>query len=116
SRLALLLRRIEGFEDSSLRIGQGGVIVETDTVNLPEIEMIGAQTAQRLVEHLQGEGGAPAMRADFRHEKDLVAAASKRPPHPLLGLAGVVFPAIVEKPDAGIDGAMNKANGLGDGL
>ena len=34
---------------------QLGIVVEGDTVNLPEIEVIGLQPLERLLEHLHGE-------------------------------------------------------------
>ena len=56
--------------------------------------------------------GAAAVGADLGHEEDLVAPALEPPAEPVLGPAVPVFPAVVEKGDAGIDGLVDEPDGL----
>src|SRR5271163_2814715 len=53
------------------------------------------------------------MSADLGHEKYFVAPAFQSTAHPNLRLAVVVFPAVIEKRDAAVDGFVNDALGLG---
>jgi hypothetical protein len=106
----------ERLEDASLGVGQLGVVVKADAVDLPEVEVVGLQPAQRLVEHLQRQGGAAAVGADLGHEEGLVAPALEASAEPVLGAAVPILPAVVEKGDAGIDGFLDKPDGLLDRL
>ena len=67
SGLALLLGSIKCFQDTPLGIGQLGVVVVDDAVDLPEVQMIGLEPPQRLFEHLERQSPAAPMRADFGH-------------------------------------------------
>jgi hypothetical protein len=42
-----------------------GVVVESDAVNLPEVEAIGLQALQGLFQHLHGERSVATVSADF---------------------------------------------------
>ena len=52
-----------------------GIVVVDDFVDLPEIEMIGLQPAQRFFQLLHGDVFAAAVGADLGHEERLVALA-----------------------------------------
>jgi hypothetical protein len=51
------------------------------------------------------------MRADLGHQKHFVAAAFQAFPHPIFSFAAMIFPAVVKKSDAAIDGLLDDANG-----
>ena len=89
---------------------QVGIVVEGDAVNLPEVEMIGLQPAQRLFQHLHRQSRLAAVGADLGHQEDLVATALQAFAHPDLRLAAVVLPAVVEEGDAAVDGLLHEAN------
>ena len=67
SRLPLLLGLIKRLEHATFGVSKLRVVVVDDSMNLPEIEMIGAEPAQRLFEHLQCQSAAAPMSADFGH-------------------------------------------------
>ena len=52
------------------------------------------------------------MGADLGHEEDLVAPTKECVAHPILALAVVVFPGVVKKVHAGVDGLFNNGNGF----
>ena len=92
--------------DEQLRI-----VLETDAVHLPEIEMIGAEATEGFAQHLEAEPGFAPVRADLGHEEDAVAEAGETLAHQRLGLAATVFPAVIEESDARVNGLMHKADG-----
>ena len=47
ARLALPLGLVERLQDAALGVGQLGVVVEGDAVDLPQVEVIGLKAAQR---------------------------------------------------------------------
>ena len=114
AHFALLLRFAQGFGGAIRANEQLGIVVEGDAVDLPQVEMIGLQPAQRLFQHLHGEASVAAVRADLGHQEDFVAAALQALAHPVFGFAAVVFPAVVEERDAAVDGLLNESNGGGD--
>ena len=116
AHLALLLGLVERLQDAALGVGQLGIVVEGDAVDLPQVEMVGLQPAQRLLEHLQRQVRAAAVRADLGHQEDLVAPALEGPAQPVLGSAVLVLPAVVEEGDAGVDGLVDEPDRLVDGL
>jgi hypothetical protein len=79
-------------------------------MNLPEIEMVGLQAAERFFQHKQREAAIAAMGAGFGHQKNFIAQAFKAGPHPDFGFAATVFPAIVEERNAAIDRLMDDFN------
>src|SRR5205085_3505897 len=81
-----------------------------------EVEVVGPQPAERLVEHFQREVPAAAMGADLGHEEDAVAAAVEAAAEPVFGPAVPVFPAVVEKGHAAVDRFVNEADRVIDGL
>ena len=73
--LALFLGFAQGFCRPIWANEQLGIVVEANTVDLPEIKMVGLQTVQRLLQHLHGEIGVPAVSANLGHQENFVAAA-----------------------------------------
>jgi len=51
------------------------IILKDDTVNLPEIEVVGLKTTQRLLQHLYRERTVAAVSADLGHDEGFVALA-----------------------------------------
>ena len=111
AHFALFLGFAHGFSGAVWTDEQLGIVVEGDAVNLPEVEMVRLEATQRLFEHLHGEGGFAAVSADFSHEKNFVTPALKGAAHPGFGFAVVIFPAVVEKSDAAVDGFLDDASG-----
>ena len=85
SDLAVSLGLIEGLQHAALGIRQVGVVVVDDSVDLPQVEVIGLQPPQRLLEHTEGQRSAPAVRADLGHQEDLVPTTLERPAEDVLG-------------------------------
>ncbi len=112
ARLALLLGLVQRLDDAPLGVGEFRVVVEAHAVYLPQVEAVGLEAAQRFVEHLHGQVGAAAVGADLGHEENLFAPTLEGPPHPVLGPAVPVLPAIVAEGDPGIDGLVREADGL----
>ena len=67
TNLALALRAIECFDHAAAREVLVGVRVVDALVNLPEIEVIGPQALQRLVQLTHRDGRVAPVRADLRH-------------------------------------------------
>ena len=80
-------------------------------MNLPEVEVIGLEAAQGLVEHGGGEGSVASVSADLGHEEDLFATAFEAFAHPYFRLAAMVLPTVVKEADAAIDGLLNESDG-----
>ena len=89
-----------------------GVVVVDDLVELPEVEVVGLEPAEAVLQVRLGLLGGPA--ADLGHEEDLVAAAplGQGLAHPLLGDAVVVVPAVVHEGDAFVDGPLDQPEAL----
>ena len=110
--LALALGLLERLHGPALGEVPIGIVLVDDLVDLPEVEMVGAEALERLVELAHGHVLAAAMRAELGHEEHGVAAAAGEPlAHELLALAVVVFPGVVHECDAGVDGLLHEANG-----
>ena len=82
-------------------------------MNLPKVEVIGLQTAEGVLELLQGDLLVTPVRTDFGHEDNLLATTLNRLAHEFLGSSAVVFPGVVEEGDPCFDGFVQNANGLG---
>ena len=93
-----------------------GIVVVDALVNLPEVEIIGPQPPQRLLELPHRDFRVAAVRADLRHQEDRVAAIVDRATHPLFALAFVIFPGVVEKVDARVDRGVDDPHRLGHRL
>ena len=93
------------------RMNSSGSFSKRDAVDLPEIEVIGLQAAQRLFEHLRWRA-----RRSRPWVQTLVIrkTLSRRPLRPLpiqsSRLAAMIFPAVVEECDAAVDGLLHDAN------
>ncbi len=109
--LALLPRPIEGFDHATAREVLRRLVVEDDLVDLPEVEIVGLQAPQRVFELPHRDLGVAPVRADLRHEEDLVATIDDRPAHALLAEPVVVVPGVVEEGDARADGGVHQAHG-----
>jgi hypothetical protein len=83
-------------------------------VDLPQIEVIGFQPPQGLVEHFHGQARAAAVRANLGHEENFVSSTLERPAQPILRPAIPVFPAVIAKCDPGIDGLVDEPDGILD--
>ena len=87
-------------------------------MELPEVDAIGLEPAEAVFQVGLCLLGGPA--ADLGHEEDLVASAAfgKGLPHPLLGAAVVVVPAVIHEGDPLIDGPLDQpeASALGEFL
>ena len=111
--LALALRLLEGLDGAAGREVALGVVLVDHFVDLPEVEAVGAQSSQRLLELSHRRGAVTAMRADLGHEEDpLSPSARQRAAHDLLTAAVVVFPRVVEEGDALVHGGLHDALGL----
>ncbi len=112
SRFSLLLGLIEGLQHAAGGVRELGVVVVDDPVDLPEVQVICLEPPERLFEHLQGELPAPPVGADLGHQEDLVAPVPECPPEPVLGLAVVVLPAVVEERDTGVHCLVDEPDGV----
>src|SRR5258708_8668282 len=110
SRLAILLCFGQRLRRSIWPNEELRVILESHSVNLPQIEMVGLQTPQRLFEHLQSQACISPVRTRFRHQKYFVTASLQPSSHPELGLASPVFPAVVVESNSFVDGFLNNAD------
>jgi hypothetical protein len=79
-------------------------------MNLPEIEVVGLQSPQRLLQHFGGEPRFATMRTHLCHQKDFVAPALEALPHPIFRFPTMVFPAVVEERDPAIHGFLDNSN------
>ena len=92
-----------------------GVVVVDALVDLPQVEVVGLQALQRLFELPQAHLLVAAVGADLGHQEDLVAPPLESLAHPLLALAVVVLPGVVEEVHAGVDGLVNDGDGFLEG-
>ena len=75
SDFALFLGFSQGLRCTVRPDEQVGIVVQPDAVDLPEIEVIGLEALEGLVQHFGRQSSFAAVGADFGHEKDLVTAA-----------------------------------------
>ena len=71
------------------------VVVYTHTMDLPQVQVVGPQTPQRLLELAHGDRRIAAVRADLRHQEDRVPPVGDGAPHAALALPFVVLPGVV---------------------
>ena len=116
AHLPLALRLVERVHDATFGEMPLGVVVVHALVYLPEIEIIGAQTLQRFLELTHRDFRVTSMRAHLGHQKDHIAPVVDGLPHTLFALAFVILPGVVKKVDAGLNGFVNDADGLGGAL
>ena len=88
------------------------IAVVDDLVKLPEVEVIGTQAAEAVVEAPLRALVVPL--AVLGHQEHLRApAVGQRAPHHLFGPAVVIIPAVVEEGHALVDRGVHDANGFG---
>src|SRR5208283_459807 len=88
---------------NALRIAHANNFVELEKIN-----MVGLESAQRLVD-LQG-GGLFGLAVNFGHEKGLLPVAiTQRLAHAKLALPTIVVPAVVQKIDAALERGADNA-------
>src|SRR5579863_161594 len=109
TNLAFFLGLLQRFCRATFPDEQVRIVVEADTVDLPEIQMIGSEPMQRFLEHTQRQRLVAPMGTDLGHEEHAIAHARQTVAHPDFGLAAMVFPAIVEECNAAIHGLPDKA-------
>src|SRR5205807_450738 len=73
AHLARLLRRVQRLDHAALGEVALRIVPVDALVHLPQVEAVGLQALQRLVELLHRHVLAAAVRADLCHEEDLVA-------------------------------------------
>ena len=88
------------------------LVVEDHFVNLPEIQIVGLQAAERVLELPHGGAGIAPVHAGLGHQEDLVAASDQRLAHARLAHALVVVPRVVHEGDAAVDGRMDEPGRL----
>src|SRR5208283_4858343 len=109
ANLAGALRVERALEAAARSENLFGITDPYDFVELHQVDAIGLQPLQALIDLLRRAG--PAVAVDFGHQEDLVAIAiAQCRPHPALALAGVIVPAVVHEVDAAIDGGTNDAD------
>ena len=115
THLAGLLGFVQRLDHPALGEVPLRVVVVDALVDLPQVEVVGLQSLQRLVELPQGDLLVAAVGADLGHQEDLVAPTLEGLAHPLLALAVVVLPGVVEEVDAGIDRLVDDGDGFLEG-
>ena len=105
-----------GFEGSAYGEDAVGVFEADDLVELDEVDHVGLEAAERLLELLGVLGFGAAV--ELGHLEDLGAVAvAEGLAHADLGDAVVVVPAVVHEGDAAVDGGADELDGLfGGGL
>ena len=89
-----------------------GIVVVDHFVELPEIEVVGLEATEGLVEIAQRTGVVAF--AVLGHEEDLIAAVIhfQSFAHDLFGVAVVIVPGVVEEGEAFVDGGVHDADGF----
>ena len=89
ANLAGLLRRHRRFDGPIGLEDPVGVVIVVDLVELPDVDHIGLQSAQAIVQLCFG--GFAVTGADLGHQRHLIAPIVEGQPHPPLGFAIVIF-------------------------
>ena len=97
TNLALLLSFLQGLNYPAGPENKIGIVVVNHFVDLPNVEVIGFQTPQRLFQHLHRYLFVAAMSADLRHQDSFVAAAAERLAKPFFTLPVVILHALSKK-------------------
>ncbi len=112
AHLPLLLRLRQRFDRAVRSEVQIRIVVVDHFVDLPQVEVIGLQPAQRVVQLLERDLFAAAVRADFRHHERAIALSAQRASQALLAHPVVVLPRVVEEVDPVVERFRNDAPGL----
>src|SRR5271157_5532028 len=67
ANFALFLGFLQGFGRTAGTNEELGIILKNDAVNLPEVEVVGLVSPQRLFEHLHGKPSVATVGADLGH-------------------------------------------------
>ena len=110
AHLALGLGDLGGLDGAAGIEDPIGVVVVVDFVELPKVQVVGAQAAQALVELLQGAVAGPV--ADLRHEEDVVAMVGQSAAIAALAEAVAIVPGGVEERDAVVQRRADDALGF----
>ena len=121
SRLALLFCEFERLDHAAGPICLLDLFIVLELVDHPKVEVVGLQPPQRLLEHLHRPLAPPArqrvpVRANLRHQENLVPRPLERMPHPLLRAPAVVVPGILEKIHPAFDRPLRDPPGLFNAL
>ena len=73
TNLALFFCFIQRFDHTTLCKMQVRVVLVDDLVNLPQVQMVGAQSLKGLLQLLHGDVLIPAMRANLAHQENFIA-------------------------------------------
>ena len=113
--LALLLRLEHRFGAAAGRENPLGIVLPDNLMDLPEIEVVGLQALQAVLEFEHRVRGYPIVGAILGHQERLLSVAVLREglAHPHFTGARVVFPRVIEEIGAGIDRLLNDLDALG---
>ncbi len=101
-----------GFDGSAGGEDAVGIFHADDFVELDEVDHVGLEAAEGLLELLVVLVGGAAV--DFGHEEDLLAVAvAEGLAHADLGDAVVVVPAVVDEGDAAVDAGVDELDAFG---
>src|SRR5690606_58662 len=103
--LPLLLRADHRLERAAGRQNALRVVIPDDLVDLPEVEIVGPEPLQALLELLHRVLGPAVVRTVLRHQECPlpVALLGERLAHATLGLPTAVLPGVVQKGDTAVD-------------
>ncbi len=112
AHLAVTLRAGERVDRAVAREMALRIVVVHALVDLPQIEDVGLQTAERLFELTHRLAPPAAVRAQLRHQEHVVAPIGDGLAHQRLRSTIVIFPGVVHERDAGIDGGVHETDGF----
>ena len=107
---------IEGVDDAAAREVPIGIVVVGALVHLPEIQVVGLEPLERLLELAHRHARVAPVGADLGHQEDTLAPIRDGAAHADLALVFVIFPGVVHERDAGIDRGVDEAGSLADRL
>ena len=87
--LALLLCSGERFEDPIRLVSEFGIVVVDDIVHLPNVEVIGLQAGERVLEHAHSDVFLTAVGTDTGRHHGLAALALESDAETLFARAGL---------------------------
>src|ERR1035441_9433 len=119
SNLALLLCLRNGLEHAVWDENGVRLSIGQNLVHLPEVQMIGLQSPQGILQHGQRlflGFLSLVVSANFGHQEDPVTLPLQRDPHPFFSAPAGILPRIVKKGDTHIDRGMGNAGGHLDGF
>ena len=112
AHFALHLGAIQRLDHPALGEMAFGIVVIHAFVHLPQVQMVGVQTSQRLLELAHRHFRIAPVRAHLGHQEHRRPAVANGAAHATLALAVVVLPRVVEEVDPGIDGGVGDPHRL----